>query len=87
MIRPAPGPDSITPRHWTKLLSVGKEAEYKDLYSDSLEKRMFHFLTVQSRNDTLIAELNTLKPDFKGFDVSAQRILIRERLPKGQRDE
>jgi 3',5'-cyclic AMP phosphodiesterase CpdA len=68
-------------------LSVGKEAEYKDLYSDSLEKRMFHFLTVQSSRDTLAVVLNMLKPDFSGFNMSLQLTYSREKSGEGRHEE
>ncbi len=49
-------------------LHLGEDAEYKDIFSDSLEKRMFHFLTMKAYGDTLAVELKMLKPDFAGFE-------------------
>jgi hypothetical protein len=59
-------------------LRVGKNAEYQDLFSSSEEKRMFHFLTIKSRGDTLCVELRMLRPDFKGFENFPQLIFVRE---------
>jgi hypothetical protein len=59
-------------------LKVGNNAKYQDVFSSSEKKRMFHFLTIESRGDTLCVELKMLKPDFKGFDNLSQLTFIRE---------
>jgi 3',5'-cyclic AMP phosphodiesterase CpdA len=63
-------------------LKVGKNAKYRDIFSNSAEKRMFHFLAVESRGDTLCVELWMVKPDFKGFEKLPQLTFICERPAK-----
>ena len=60
-------------------LRLGDEAEYQDVFSHSLEKRMFHFLMVESHGDTLTVAVKMLNSDFKGFETLPQLIFVRER--------
>ena len=60
-------------------LRTGTEAEYHDLFSNSLEKRMFHFLTVESHDSTLTVEVRMLRSDFGGFDRLPQLKFVREK--------
>ncbi|MCI0707710.1 MAG: metallophosphoesterase [Ignavibacteriae bacterium] len=53
-------------------LRVGEDAEYKDLFSNSLEIRTFHFVVVTVTTDSLAVDLHMLNPDFKMFEVTRQ---------------
>jgi 3',5'-cyclic AMP phosphodiesterase CpdA len=59
-------------------LKVGKKAKYPDAFSNSEEKRMFHFLSIQSQGDTLSVELRMLRLDFKSFENLPQLTFIRD---------
>jgi len=65
-------------------LKTGEKAEYHDLFSTTLEKRMFHFLSVKSWDDTLSVNLMMLRDDFKTFDNLPQLIFVREKPPEGK---
>jgi hypothetical protein len=65
-------------------LRTGAKAEFKDVFSDSLKRRMFHFLTMKSCDDTLRVDLNMLKPDFKDFERLPQLIFVRYRTITGE---
>ena len=58
-------------------LKTGKDAEYKDVFSDSLQKRMFHFVYLRSVPDTLTVGLMMLRNDFGGFDYFPQLNFVR----------
>jgi hypothetical protein len=60
-------------------LRIGENAEYQDLFSNSLEKRMFHFLMVRAYGDTLAVELKMLKPDFERFESVPQLLFVCDR--------
>ena len=63
-------------------LSLGSKAEFHDVFSDTLEKRMFHFLSAASRGDTLEVDLKMLRPDFKDFETMPQLIFVRGSMRK-----
>jgi hypothetical protein len=65
-------------------LRIGEKAEYKDIFSNSLEKRVFHFLTIRSTDDTLSVDLRMLKPDFKDFENLPQLIFVRVKPRAGK---
>ncbi len=54
------------------LLRVGEDAKYRDLFSATLEKRMFHFLQVRVCGDSLYVTLEMLREDFSGFEKIPQ---------------
>jgi 3',5'-cyclic AMP phosphodiesterase CpdA len=60
-------------------LRIGENAEYQDIFSNSRGKRMFHFLTIKTCDDTLTVELKMLRPDFEGFESIPQLIFIGDR--------
>jgi 3',5'-cyclic AMP phosphodiesterase CpdA len=68
-------------------LRIGKRAEYQDIFSNSLEKRMFHFLTARIYGDTLTVELKMLANDFKGFKDIPQLGFIVDRSTKKESGE
>lgn len=65
-------------------LRIGGNAEYQDIFSNSLEKRMFHFLTIKTYDDKLSVELKMLTKDFKGFENIPQLIFASDRLEQNK---
>ena len=53
-------------------LYYGESQKYHDLYSSTLEKRMFHFITVKDFNNTLTVDLNMVNNTFSDFSVTPQ---------------
>jgi 3',5'-cyclic AMP phosphodiesterase CpdA len=53
-------------------LTLGASAEYKDVFSDTLQKRMFHFVSMTAVGDTLEVGVRMLKADFSGFETLPQ---------------
>jgi hypothetical protein len=53
-------------------LYIGENEKYHDLFSSSLEKRMYHFITVKTFNKTLTVELDMIKNDFSDFTIIPQ---------------
>jgi len=51
-------------------LLVGNKERWKDLYNSTNFKRMFHFIKLKAKNDTLFVELNMLQSNFSKFDKS-----------------
>ncbi len=49
-------------------LFTGAEEKYHDLFNETLQKRMFHFIEINSVKDTLNVFLNMIKDDFSGFE-------------------
>jgi hypothetical protein len=53
-------------------LYTGNNQKYHDLFSSTLEKRMFHFITVKIYNKTLTVDLNMLNDKFSDFIILRQ---------------
>ena len=50
----------------------GKNERYHDLFSSTLEKRMFHFITVKTCNKTLSVDLYMVENNFFDFSIIPQ---------------
>jgi 3',5'-cyclic AMP phosphodiesterase CpdA len=64
-------------------LRTGEKAKYKDIFSDSTGKRMFHFVMIKSYHDTLAVELKMLRTDLKSFESLPQLFFVRDGSSKG----
>jgi hypothetical protein len=53
-------------------LLVGNKSRWNDRYNNSTPKRMFHFLKLKNKHDTLFVELNVLQKDFLKFNKNYQ---------------
>ena len=51
---------------------TGRQEKYHDLYSTSLEKRMFHFITIRTFDKTLTIDLNMVNDNFTDFNIIPQ---------------
>jgi 3',5'-cyclic AMP phosphodiesterase CpdA len=53
-------------------LYIGENERYHDLFSSSLEKRMFHFITVKTFHKNLTVELEMVDDSFSNFTETPQ---------------
>ena len=56
-------------------LFIGTNEKYKDLFSDSLRTRMFHFINIKVFKNTMLVDLYMIDKNFKRFKRSTQIIL------------
>jgi len=59
-------------------LYFGQNQKYHDMFSSTLERRMFHFITVKTFNKTLTVDLNMVNDKFSDFTILPQLKFIRE---------
>lgn len=59
-------------------LYFGQNQKYHDLFSSTLERRIFHCITVKTFNKTLTVDLNIVNDNFSDFTILPQLKFMRE---------